>query len=74
MVSLSDLRGTNCTDDEQYEYCKMPQVRDNETPSEWMDQIWPRLQYFRKNDLLLTESKKYLEARKLVPFTQNQDY
>ena len=31
-----------------------------------MDRIWPRLQYFRKNDFLPTESKKYLEARKLV--------
>ena len=34
MVSLSELRGTNCTDDERYEYCKMSQVCDNETPSE----------------------------------------
>ncbi|RHZ45450.1 hypothetical protein Glove_674g13 [Diversispora epigaea] len=66
MVSLSELCGTNCTDAEWYEYCKMPQVRDNETPSKWMDRIWSRLQYFRKNDLLLIESKKYLEARKLI--------
>ena len=66
MVSVSDSRGTNCTDNEWYKYCKMLQVRDNETPSEWMDRIWPHLQYFRKNDLLPTESKKYLEARKLV--------
>ncbi|RHZ50470.1 hypothetical protein Glove_498g35 [Diversispora epigaea] len=48
------------------EYVRMGNVRDNETPSEWMDRIWPRLQYFRKNDLLPTENKKYLEARKLV--------
>ncbi|RHZ50395.1 hypothetical protein Glove_499g35 [Diversispora epigaea] len=33
MVSLSELRGTNCTDAEWYEYCKMPQVRDNEIPT-----------------------------------------
>ncbi|CAG8750086.1 21986_t:CDS:2 [Racocetra persica] len=69
MVNLSELRRTNCTDAEWYEDCKMPQVRDNETPSEWMDRIWPRLQYFRKNDLLPTESKKYLEARKLLIYT-----
>ncbi|CAG8578752.1 27678_t:CDS:1, partial [Racocetra persica] len=44
----------------------MPQVCTNEPPNEWMNRIWPRLQYFRKNNLLPTESKKYLEARRLL--------
>ncbi|RHZ78046.1 hypothetical protein Glove_168g80 [Diversispora epigaea] len=64
--SLIAHGGSNCTDAEWDEYVCMGNVRDKETPSEWMDRIWPRLQYFRKNDLLSTESKKYLEARKLV--------
>jgi len=46
----------------------MPQVRSNETPSEWMKRIWARLTYFRENDLLPNQSKKYLEARKLIRF------
>ncbi|RHZ51162.1 hypothetical protein Glove_482g15 [Diversispora epigaea] len=64
--SLIAHGGSNCTDAEWDEYVHMGNVHDNETSSEWMDRIWPRLQYFRKNDLLPTESKKYLEARKLV--------
>ena len=48
------------------EYVKMSQIQDNETPSEWMNRIWPRLRYFRENDLLPTQSKKYLEAKKLI--------
>ncbi len=68
MASLSERRGTDCTDAEWDEYCKMPQIRDNETPSEWMNRIWPRLQYFRENDLLPYNSKKYLEARKLITY------
>ena len=52
----------------------MPQVRDNETPSEWMDRIWPRLQYFRENDLLPTGSKKYLEARRLIRLPNGGSY
>ncbi|RHZ78131.1 hypothetical protein Glove_167g36 [Diversispora epigaea] len=66
MASLSGRRGTNCTDTEWDEYVKMPQILKGETPSEWMKRIWERLTYFRKNDLLLTQSKKYLEARKLI--------
>ena len=68
MASLAERRGTNCTDAEWEELLKMPQVRDNETPSEWMDRIWPRLQYFRENDFLPTNSKKYLKARKLITY------
>ncbi|CAG8832471.1 27748_t:CDS:2, partial [Gigaspora margarita] len=64
MASLSERRGTNCTDAEWDEYCKMSQIRDNETPSEWMKRIWPRLQYFRENDLL--PNKRYFEARKEI--------
>ncbi|RHZ71990.1 hypothetical protein Glove_248g54 [Diversispora epigaea] len=66
MASLSGRRGTNCTDTEWDEYVKMPQILKGETPSEWMKRIWERLTYFRKNDLLPTQSKKYLEARKLI--------
>ncbi|CAG8657430.1 8465_t:CDS:2, partial [Paraglomus occultum] len=47
------------------EYCWMPQVRTNETPGEWKQRIWARLTYFRENDLLPNQSKKYLEARGL---------
>ncbi|RHZ84136.1 hypothetical protein Glove_85g35 [Diversispora epigaea] len=66
MASLSGRRGTNCTDAEWDEYVKMVQILKGETPSEWMNRIWPRLRHFRKNDLLPTQSKKYLEARKLI--------
>ncbi|RIB12898.1 hypothetical protein C2G38_2199396 [Gigaspora rosea] len=58
--------GTDCTDTEWVEYCNMLQIRNNETPSEWMKRIWLRLQYFRKNNLLSIESKKYLKARRLI--------
>jgi hypothetical protein len=64
MSSLAERRETNCTDAEWEELLDMPQVRINETPSEWMNRIWPRLQYFRKNNLL--PNKRYFEARKLV--------
>jgi len=40
MVTIQDLRGSKCTDDEWYEYCQMPQVRANETPGEWKERIW----------------------------------
>ncbi|CAG8836891.1 27464_t:CDS:1 [Gigaspora margarita] len=66
MASLSKRRGTNCTDAEWDEYLKIGNVSSNETPTEWMNRIWSRLQYFRENDLLPTNSKKYLEARKLI--------
>ncbi|RHZ82411.1 hypothetical protein Glove_109g185 [Diversispora epigaea] len=64
--SLIAHGGSNCTDAEWDEYVRMGNVRDSETSTEWMDRIWPRLQYFRENNLLPTESKKYLEARKSV--------
>nr|CAG8557556.1 2750_t:CDS:2 [Entrophospora candida] len=46
----------------------MPQVRADETPGEWKQRIWDHLMYFRENDLFPSESKKYLEARKLIRF------
>ena len=46
----------------------MSQVHTNETPSEWMKQIWHHLQYFRENNLLPSYSKKYLEARKIIRY------
>lgn len=46
----------------------MPQIHDNETPSEWMIRIWEHLIYFRENNLFPSESKKYLEARKLIRY------
>ncbi|CAG8456711.1 4731_t:CDS:1 [Dentiscutata heterogama] len=63
--------GTECTSGE---YVKMPQVHTNETPSEWMKRIWLRLQYFRENDLLPIESKKYLEARRLIRLPNSGSY
>ncbi|RHZ69235.1 hypothetical protein Glove_286g20 [Diversispora epigaea] len=48
--------GSNCTDAEWDEYVRYV----------WVMFVIMKLQYFRKNDLLPTESKKYLEARKLV--------
>ncbi|CAG8856781.1 40621_t:CDS:1, partial [Gigaspora margarita] len=48
------------------EYLKMGNVSSNETPTEWINRIWSRLQYFKENDLLSTNSKKYLKARKLI--------
>ena len=52
------------------EFCSMGIVSSNETPTEWMNRIWTRLQYFRENDLLPTNSKKYLEA-KLITYWSN---
>ncbi|RHZ81940.1 hypothetical protein Glove_116g9 [Diversispora epigaea] len=43
----------------------MLQVRDNETPNEWMKQIWERFIYFRKNDQLFNNSKN-IKARKTI--------
>ena len=68
MASLSEKRGTNCTDAKWNELLEMGIVSSNETPTEWMNRIWTRLQYFRENDLLPTNSKKYLEARKLITY------
>ncbi|CAG8802002.1 36457_t:CDS:2, partial [Racocetra persica] len=73
-MSLSLYPGTNCTPEEWYEYCKMPQVRENETPGEWKERIWDRLQYFREHSLLPTQSKKYLEASELISFPNNTPY
>ena len=52
----------------------MPQVRTNETPGKWKQRIWSRLQYFRENDLLPIESKKYFNARKLIRFQDGTSY
>ncbi|CAG8855821.1 3706_t:CDS:1, partial [Gigaspora margarita] len=60
--------GSKYSDEEWSEYVEMLQVRTNETPTEWMNRIWSRLQYFRENDLLPTNCKKYLEARKLITY------
>ncbi|CAH1770561.1 11623_t:CDS:1, partial [Entrophospora sp. SA101] len=52
MASLSERRGTNCTDAEWDEILEMGIVSSNETPTEWMNRIWPHLQYFRENNLI----------------------
>src|SRR6185312_5297499 len=52
----------------------MPQVRIGETPGEWKERIWERLMYFRENGLLPSQSKKYLEARKLIRFPDGSSY
>ncbi|CAH1768598.1 6543_t:CDS:1 [Entrophospora sp. SA101] len=58
-----------CTPEERTEYCCwMPQVRADETPGESKQRIWDHLMYFRENGLFPSESKKYLEARKLIRF------
>ncbi|CAG8809358.1 28323_t:CDS:2, partial [Gigaspora margarita] len=58
MVGINTCR-TDCTDVEWIEYCNMPQIHDNETP---------------KNNLLPIESKKYLEARKLIQLLNSSSY
>ena len=73
MVGIN-TRGTDCTDAEWIEYCNMPQIRDNETPSEWMKRIWERLIYFRENNLFPSESNKYLEARKIIRLPNSGSY
>ncbi|CAG8595391.1 1189_t:CDS:1 [Paraglomus occultum] len=62
------------TPEEWVEYCWMPQVRINETPAEWKERIWGRLTYFKENDLLPIESKKYFNARKLIRFPDGSSY
>ncbi|CAG8792631.1 4622_t:CDS:1, partial [Gigaspora margarita] len=77
MVDFSSLvahGGSKCSNEEWSEYVEMPQVRTNETPSEWMKRIWERLTYFRENDLLPNESKKYLEARRLIRLLNGSSY
>ena len=68
MVSLSERCETNCTDAEWDELLEIGIVLSNETPTDWMKRIWERLTYFRENDLLPYNSKKYLEARKLITY------
>ena len=48
MVSLSERRGTNCTDAEWDELLEMGIVSSNQTPTEWMKRIWERLTFQRK--------------------------
>ena len=60
--------------EEWHEYCWMSQVRIGETPGEWKERIWERLMYFRENALLPSQSKKYLEARKLIRFPDGSSY
>jgi len=78
MDNFSELiahSGSKCSNDEWTEYCRMPQVRTNETPGEWKDRIWSRLQYFRDNDLLPTGGReKYLEARRLTQVPSGNIY
>nr|CAG8574685.1 7364_t:CDS:1 [Entrophospora candida] len=74
MVTIQDLCGSKCSEEEWSEYCWMPVVRTNETPSEWKERIWVRLQYFRENDLLPYESKDYFKARKLIQFPDGNSY
>ncbi|RIB28221.1 hypothetical protein C2G38_2137451 [Gigaspora rosea] len=72
--SLIAHGGSKCSDEEWSEYEKMPQVRTNETPSEWMKRIWERLIYFRENNLFPSESNKYLEARKIIRLPNSGSY
>ncbi|CAG8852119.1 42197_t:CDS:2, partial [Gigaspora margarita] len=51
--------GSKCSNEEWSEYVKMPQVHTNETS---------------KNDLLPIESKKYLEARRLIHLPNSSLY
>ncbi|CAH1770346.1 4986_t:CDS:1, partial [Entrophospora sp. SA101] len=74
MDTIQDLRGSKCSEEEWSEYCWMPQVRTNETPSEWKERIWDRLQYFRENVLLPYESRDYFKARKLIQFSDGNSY
>ncbi|CAG8779091.1 9784_t:CDS:1, partial [Gigaspora margarita] len=73
MVGINTCE-TDCTDAEWIEYCNMLQIYNNETPSEWMKWIWECLTYFRKNNLLPNESKKYLEARRLIRLLNSSSY
>ncbi|CAG8856047.1 18872_t:CDS:1, partial [Gigaspora margarita] len=65
---------SKCSYKKWSEYVEMSQVRTNETPSKWIKWIWEHLTYFRKNDLLSIESKKYLEARKLIQLSNSSSY
>ncbi|CAG8843145.1 16216_t:CDS:2, partial [Gigaspora margarita] len=77
MVDFNSLvahSGSKYSDEEWSEYVEMPQVCTNEISSEWMKQIWERLMYFRENNLLPNESKKYLEARRLIRLLNGGSY
>ncbi|CAG8790630.1 18448_t:CDS:2, partial [Gigaspora margarita] len=72
--SLVAHGGSKCSNEEWSEYVKMSQVCTNETPSEWIKWILKHLTYFRENNLLPIESKKYLEARKLIQLPNSGSY
>ena len=69
-----DLNRGSCSPEEWVKYCNMPQVCTNETPAEWKKRIWARLIYFRENNLLPDQSKKYLEARNAIRFPDGTSY
>jgi len=66
MGTIQDLRGSKCTDIEWTEYCRMPQIRTDETPGERKERIWARLAYFRENNLLPDQNKNYHDFRMAV--------
>jgi len=68
MVSIQDLRGSKCNDIEWSAYCNIPRVRIGKIPEEWKERIWSRLHYFKENDFLPTESKKYFNAKNWYDF------
>ncbi|CAG8840191.1 15864_t:CDS:2, partial [Gigaspora margarita] len=72
--SLIAHSGSKYSNKEWSKYVEMPQVSINKTPSEWMKQIWEHLTYFRENDLLPIENKKYLEARRLIRLPNSGNY
>ena len=71
MVTIQDLRSSKCTD-RILQHATSSHT--NETPGEWKERIWARLTYFRENDLLPDQSKRYLEARKLIRFPDGGSY
>ncbi|CAG8811319.1 12953_t:CDS:2 [Gigaspora margarita] len=54
MVGIN-TRETDCTDVKWIEYCNIPQIHDNKTPSDLIKWIWKCLMYFRENNLLPIE-------------------
>src|SRR3954470_9560385 len=52
---------------EQYsEYCVMHCIKDGETPTEWMNRIWERLNYFRSIKYYVYSEEECFYATKVA--------
>src|SRR5689334_14786851 len=59
----------NCpvlSDTEWKDNCQFSVIRNGETPSDWMKQIWNQLMNYKNSNCLNNDKKHYLIVRKMV--------